>query len=157
IGHDFADEDLAGANRRHEKGLERAAFPLARHHERGEKGADQRHDDDNQARYEKPRAGVRLVEPDTLLDAYRADTAGQRGRFGSARTGQRDRALSISQHHARTIRIDTVDERLDRRGTGGKLAAEIRSEMDDPVDLAIEHELLRLARRHQGDRREVWR
>src|SRR5690606_27135534 len=105
IGHDLADEDLAGANRRDEKGFERAAFPLARHHERGEEGTDQRHDDDDQSGYEKPRAGVRLVEPDALLDADRADAAGKRGRFGSARGGQRDRAFSIRQHHARTIRV----------------------------------------------------
>ena len=65
-----------GPDRSDEQRLERAALPFAGHDQRGQEGADERHDQHDQPGNQEVMAVVGVVEPHAALHDYRAQRNG---------------------------------------------------------------------------------
>ena len=134
-----------------EQRLQRAALPLARNQQRGQKGADHRQHHHQQPRHQKPRALARLVEPGTRHHRRTAHRSSRRlarvqqgGPVGLLLRMQRQRTAYVTLDGGCLGGFRAVDQQLHRRRTGLQLPREIGRHLHDGLDLVATHQRLGL-------------
>ena len=131
----LAEQDLVGAHRRDEQGFKRAAFPLARHHQGGQQGADQRHDQHDQAGHQEVVAVVGLVEPEPALHDHRRRAGSGLALGRAARRPLADRPLRVALDDPGAVGVGAVDDDLHLGVAQGQAPREVGADADDAVDL----------------------
>ena len=152
IGHDFSQQDLFYPHRRHQQGLHGAAFPFPGNHHGGEHGADERHDDRDQPRYQIVATAHSRIIPDPLFDLDRnMQRSAKLGRC-SAEPLQPD-PVDVALEEPGLVGIDAVDDNRNRGpAAGAQLPGKIRPQPDNTVHPPLHHGALGLldGKHHPG-------
>ena len=84
-------------------------------------------------------AVVSVVEPEPALDIHRPGLR-RRGLVALQRRQFARAALRIGLHDARAVGVDAVQHHLDLGRAEPRLAGEILADVDDAIDLALQHQ-----------------